>query len=112
MHSFALLGQIDFGMDPQAALDAPRFCIVDGSAGGVVGIEETVDERVVQELVDKGHQVKIIKGMDRSLFGMFLKCRSIYGRRDLVCPVWCQWRKTKRRMVVIHKEELQRISTL
>lgn len=57
-------------LDPQAAIDMPRFCIVDGTQGGVVFLEEGVDEKVVQELKAKGHTMKpYAGGHDRSVFG-------------------------------------------
>ena len=38
-HVQVVLGMADAGLDPQAALDRPRFCIEDGRAGGSVLLE-------------------------------------------------------------------------
>lgn len=75
-----------FGFDPQQALDAPRICLYadsdykDDGLGPdspictqnrcVVGIEEGVSDKVVKELENRGHKVKVLKGLEkRSLFG-------------------------------------------
>ena len=57
-------------MDPQAAIDMPRFCIVDGSQDGKVYLEEGVDPKVVEELKQRGHLlVPNVSGHERSIFG-------------------------------------------
>jgi gamma-glutamyltranspeptidase/glutathione hydrolase len=55
--------------DPQAALDLPRFCIEDGSAGGMVALEEGISDAVAADLTDRGHMVKKVRGWERALFG-------------------------------------------
>jgi gamma-glutamyltranspeptidase/glutathione hydrolase len=58
------------GLDPQSAIDAPRFCISDGTQGGVAHMEEGFDQRVIDDLKSRGHQLKDnITGHDRSVFG-------------------------------------------
>ena len=42
----------------QAAIDAPRFCIWDGTQGGVVSLEDTLDPSVVEELRAMGHNLE------------------------------------------------------
>mmetsp|Transcript_35488 Transcript_35488/g.56775 ORF Transcript_35488/g.56775 Transcript_35488/m.56775 type:complete len:106 (+) Transcript_35488:1884-2201(+) len=62
----------DFGMDPQAAIDAPRFCIKDGTSNGEVAIEEGIEEHVIEKLVKAGHRILkggVVRGFDRSVFG-------------------------------------------
>ena len=57
-------------LDPQAAIDMPRFCIVDGTQQGKVFMEEGIDEDVIDELKDKGHILESkIRGQERSVFG-------------------------------------------
>jgi gamma-glutamyltranspeptidase/glutathione hydrolase len=60
---------IDDGLDPQQALDRPRFCIEDGSAGGAVAIEEGVPANVIDQLSAMGHTMKPTSGMARAIFG-------------------------------------------
>src|SRR5690606_9529100 len=68
-HVQVLLNMIDYKMNPQQAVDAPRFCIEDGTSNGMVSIEEGVPEAVVQQLADMGHRVAIVRDHDRATFG-------------------------------------------
>ncbi len=66
-------------MNPQEALDAPRFCIVPPPAtvpgveqqeGGHVALEEGIDEKTIAGLGALGHNVEgPVVGHARSLFG-------------------------------------------
>jgi gamma-glutamyltranspeptidase/glutathione hydrolase len=74
-HVQVLMNQLVFGLSPQAALDAPRVCIGAGmpDAGDVmdrtVYLEEGMSEETVEGMKKLGHQIKVVKGMDRGLFG-------------------------------------------
>ena len=74
-HIQVLLNQLVFGHTPQAALDAPRICIGAGMPddGDVmdktVYVEEGMGEATVQGLRKLGHQVEVVGGMGRGLFG-------------------------------------------
>ena len=59
---------VDFGLDPQHALDALRFRI-DVTGGGEVGLEAGVAPDVARALEDRGHRVRIVDGYERSFFG-------------------------------------------
>lgn len=59
----------DSGLDPQAALDLPRFCIDDGTAGGAVALEEGIADAVMADLAERGHKVQKVAGWERALFG-------------------------------------------
>jgi len=59
----------DDGLDPQAALDRPRFCIEDGTAGGRIALEEGIAQVVINKLADMGHVVRRVAGYERGLFG-------------------------------------------
>ena len=57
-------------LDPQAAIDLPRFCIGDGTQGGVVSLENGIGEEDIKELKSRGHQLVCgVTGHNRSLFG-------------------------------------------
>jgi gamma-glutamyltranspeptidase / glutathione hydrolase len=68
-HVQVVSAMLDDGLDPQAALDQPRFCVdVDKPAWGVL-LEEGIDGRVMDELASYGHAVKVISGYERAVFG-------------------------------------------
>ena len=72
LHTQVLLNMIDFGMDPQTALDAPRVCVGAGGTGsdGPVSVEEGVSIVVIDELRRMGHDIQgPVVGHDRALFG-------------------------------------------
>ena len=57
------------GLDPQSALDLPRFCIGDGTAGGEVALEKGIPAETLAELSRRGHPVRAVTGWERALFG-------------------------------------------
>jgi gamma-glutamyltranspeptidase/glutathione hydrolase len=75
-HVQVLFNQEVFKLNPQAALDSPRFCIGAGmpSADGkmtdaTIYLEEGIDSKVVEELRTLGHNVKQLSGYGRGMFG-------------------------------------------
>ena len=68
-HVQVLLGLADDALDPQAALDRPRFCIQEGEAGGAVALEEGISPAVMADLAAMGHPVEMVSGYGRALFG-------------------------------------------
>lgn len=59
----------DAGLDPQSALDLPRFCLDAESAGGRVDIEEGMPTATVNTLRELGHPLNEVSGYERALFG-------------------------------------------
>jgi len=59
----------DAGLDPQSALDLPRFCIDVDEAGGRVAIEEGMPQETFSTLEKMGHPVYSVSGYERALFG-------------------------------------------
>jgi gamma-glutamyltranspeptidase/glutathione hydrolase len=57
------------GLNPQSALDLPRFCITNGTAGGQVALEDGIPEKTIADLARRGHDVRRVVGYDRALFG-------------------------------------------
>ncbi|RME07529.1 MAG: gamma-glutamyltransferase family protein [Anaerolineae bacterium] len=60
---------VDDRLDPQSALDRPRFCITDGRAGGTVALEEGISPEVTARLAEMGHPVEPTQGYARAVFG-------------------------------------------
>ena len=67
MQIFAAL--VDSGLDPQATLDLPRFCIDDGTSGGAVSLEEGIPVEIMAGLTERGHRVQKVAGWERAMFG-------------------------------------------
>ncbi|KAF7643095.1 hypothetical protein LDENG_00245170 [Lucifuga dentata] len=71
-HVQVLLNMLEFGMNPQQALDAPRVYVhYDHKTDHwLVNLEEGVDQEVAEELRRRGHKVNWpIRGHQRSQFG-------------------------------------------
>jgi gamma-glutamyltranspeptidase/glutathione hydrolase len=68
-HVQVLSALVDHDLDPQAALDLPRFCIDVEEAGGRVALEEGIPLKVKEELQSMGHPVYSVSGYERSFFG-------------------------------------------
>lgn len=74
-HVQVLLGQLVGKLNPQEALDAPRICV--GASYPVPGqpmtweinAEEGMAEETVEGLRQRGHDVTVVTGYARSLFG-------------------------------------------
>lgn len=60
---------IDDGMDPQTALDMPRFCIEPTEDGGFASLEEGIPDKTIAALTRRGHPTRKISGWERALFG-------------------------------------------
>ncbi len=56
-------------LDPQSALDLPRFCIDVDKAGGRVAIEEGMPKETMDALQKMGHPIYEVSGYERALFG-------------------------------------------
>jgi gamma-glutamyltranspeptidase/glutathione hydrolase len=68
-HLQVVVAMVDDQLDPQAALDQPRFCIAEGEAGGGVALEEGLSPEVMDELAAMGHDIERVSGHGRALFG-------------------------------------------
>ena len=84
-HVQVLLNTLVFGLSPQAALDAPRFCIDENRApGDLVYLEEGISKDVAEGLKKLGHTVQIVSGMARSVFGRGQVIRAHWDDGQLV----------------------------
>ena len=87
-HVQVLLNMLAFKYNPQAALDAPRICIGagmpdQGSLLDTVYLEEGISAKVAEELRAYGHNVAIVDGYKRGLFGrgQVIRCHHEDGRQ-------------------------------
>jgi gamma-glutamyltranspeptidase/glutathione hydrolase len=68
-HLQLVVAMADDGLDPQAALDRSRFNILDGTAGGSLLIEPSVPVETRAELERRGHELRVVEGLERIQFG-------------------------------------------
>ena len=68
-HVQVLSALVDHDLDPQSALDLPRFCIDVEEMGGRVALEEGIPMDVLRQLEEMGHPVYPVTGYERSVFG-------------------------------------------
>ena len=61
---------VDDELDPQAALDRPRFQIQEGEPDGAVMVEDAPDGPIARGLSALGHRVAAVQGADRYVFGL------------------------------------------
>ncbi len=60
---------VDDGLDPQAALNRPRFCLASGEAASWVGVEAGAPDTLLRGLFARGHALRLVGGWERALFG-------------------------------------------
>jgi gamma-glutamyltranspeptidase/glutathione hydrolase len=69
-HMQLTIDMVAGGLDPQAAIDQPRFCIPDGTKEGAVALEGGIEDEAIEGLKSRGHQVSTnVVGYKRSVFG-------------------------------------------
>jgi hypothetical protein len=97
-HVQVLTNMIDFGLDAQTALDAPRFCIDgfdragDSGHGDQLALEQGISDTVVHELKQMGHQsIKQIHGSARRLFGRGQIIRVLHSDENSDSPSRVLW---------------------
>lgn len=88
-HVQVLLNMLAFNYSPQTALDSPRFCIGAGMPGGdgkvldrTIFIEEGISEETIQGLKDLGHNINVLTGYKRGMFGrgQIIRCNYDNGK--------------------------------
>ena len=65
-HLQVLVNMVDFGLDPQAALNALRFSV---ALGDGVALEEGIDQSTLRVLQARGHRISVVEGYPRGAFG-------------------------------------------
>ena len=68
-HVQVVVGMIDDGLDPQAALDRPRFCLTEARPTSRVELEEGIPVSTMSRVAQMGHSVVPVSGYGRAVFG-------------------------------------------
>jgi gamma-glutamyltranspeptidase/glutathione hydrolase len=68
-HVQVVVAMQDDKLDPQAALDRPRVCLPDGSPDSGLAVEEGIPTEVASQLSAMGHEVEMVSGQSRAVFG-------------------------------------------
>ena len=68
-HTQVVVGMVEDGLDPQSAVDRPRFNVLPGPGSRKVSIEVEVPDAVRAELASRGHEVSAADGWERMAFG-------------------------------------------
>ncbi len=69
-HLQVVASMVDDGVDPQSALDRPRWQLRDGDPEGVVLVEESMEDELIAGLEARGHTVERVSGPERAGFGL------------------------------------------
>lgn len=68
-HTQVITAMIDDQLNPQEALDRPRWCLTEGTAGSELAIEEGINFKTMARLAEMGHIIHPVSGQGRGLFG-------------------------------------------
>jgi gamma-glutamyltranspeptidase/glutathione hydrolase len=68
-HFQVISAMVDDDLNPQEALDRPRFCLVDGMGEATLALEESIPTSTIEQLAKMGHRVNRVTGFNRNLFG-------------------------------------------
>jgi gamma-glutamyltranspeptidase/glutathione hydrolase len=69
-HLQVVSGLIDEGLDPQSALDKPRFQLTAGNPQAPVLFEAESDPETARKLAEIGHHIRDVAGRGRATFGL------------------------------------------
>jgi gamma-glutamyltranspeptidase/glutathione hydrolase len=64
-----LVAMLDDDLNPQEALNRPRFCLEAGTSDSPLALEDGLPAATVARLADMGHSVRLVTGAERNLFG-------------------------------------------
>jgi len=82
-HVQVVVGAVDDDLDPQAALDRPRFLLQAGAPDGPVLLEAEFPESTRRDLEARGHTIQVAEGLARIQLG-----RGQMIRRDPSGALW------------------------
>lgn len=68
-HFQVISAMVDDDLNPQEALNRPRFCLEEGTGDSVLALEDGLPVSTMARLAELGHQVRPVSGRARGLFG-------------------------------------------
>ncbi len=68
-HFQVISAMLDDNLNPQEALNRPRWCLTDGTSSGVLSLEEGLPVKTMARLAELGHTVRPVSGRARAVFG-------------------------------------------
>jgi gamma-glutamyltranspeptidase/glutathione hydrolase len=68
-HVQVVVAMLDDRLDPQAALDRPRFCLTEANPRSRVELEVGVPKETLSRLAEMGHTLVSVEGYARAVFG-------------------------------------------
>ncbi|MBE2269573.1 MAG: gamma-glutamyltransferase [Anaerolinea sp.] len=68
-HFQVISAMLDDELNPQEALNRPRWCLEDGTGESVLALEEGIPVKTMARLAEMGHRVRPVSGGGRGLFG-------------------------------------------
>ena len=68
-HLQVMSAMLDDDLNPQEALDRPRWCLEEGTGGSVLALEDGIPVATMARLAELGHRVRPVSGQGRLLFG-------------------------------------------
>ena len=68
-HFQVMSAMLDDNLNPQEALNRPRWCLEEGRGDSVLALEEGIPLKTMAALAEMGHTVRPVSGRGRALFG-------------------------------------------
>jgi gamma-glutamyltranspeptidase/glutathione hydrolase len=68
-HMQMMVAMVDDLLNPQEALNRPRWCLEDGTSGSTLALEEGIPVATMARLAELGHRVRPVSGAGRGVFG-------------------------------------------
>lgn len=68
-HFQVMSAMIDDELNPQEALNRPRFCLEDGTGDSILALEEGIPVATMARLAELGHNIRPVSGRGRGIFG-------------------------------------------
>jgi gamma-glutamyltranspeptidase/glutathione hydrolase len=68
-HFQVISAMVDDDLNPQEALNRPRFCLEAGTADSTLALEDGIPPATMDKLAKLGHHVRPVAGRERGIFG-------------------------------------------